>query len=180
MKYDALTIDTQVIMAGGFDFDGGLLAQLKQFKDGQTEVLVSEIVFREILRHLRQNTTGAKAAIESAQRKVKLYGFPAEACVGFTTDIDTDALARSRLQKYLEEIGATLIRPDDVAMRDLVQTYFSASPPSPRVGTKRTNFQMPYVSCRSSIGRRRTRSAFWPSAMTAIGRPLASSRNTSM
>ena len=80
MKYDALTFDTQVVMTNSFDFDGGLLGQLKQFKDGQIEILISEIVNREIARHLRQNTAAAKAAIDTAHRKAKLYGLPVEAC----------------------------------------------------------------------------------------------------
>jgi hypothetical protein len=140
MKYDALSFDTQAVMTNSFDFDGGLLAQLKQFKDGQIEIVVSEIVRREILRHLRQNTAAAKAAVESTHRKVKLYGLPEEGCAGFQAEIDTDALAHARLQKYLEDIGAAVIKPDDVAMRDLIQTYFSASPPFAKSGDKKSEF----------------------------------------
>lgn len=47
MKYDVLTIDTQVIHANGFDLEGGLLAQIAQFRDGSTRFVLSRVTLRE-------------------------------------------------------------------------------------------------------------------------------------
>jgi hypothetical protein len=42
-----------LVQNNGFHFDGGLLAQLKQFKNGPSLVVVSEVGVREVLKHLR-------------------------------------------------------------------------------------------------------------------------------
>jgi hypothetical protein len=56
MKYDAVTFDTQVVIRNGFNFNGGLLAQLSQFKNGPTRVVVSQMTVLEVLKHLVENT----------------------------------------------------------------------------------------------------------------------------
>jgi hypothetical protein len=56
MHYDAITFDTQTVETNSFHFGGGLLSQLKQFKDGPVRVVVSEMVVREIFKHLVEKT----------------------------------------------------------------------------------------------------------------------------
>jgi hypothetical protein len=74
MEYDAITIDTQVVETNSFDFDGGLLAQLKQFAGGTTQVALSNVVAAEILKHLREKILSAKDAFESAHKRAVLFG----------------------------------------------------------------------------------------------------------
>lgn len=50
MRYDVITFDTQTVETNSFHFDGGLLAQLKQFKAGPVRVVLSEIVVKEIIK----------------------------------------------------------------------------------------------------------------------------------
>ena len=54
MKYDVLTLDTQVFTTNNFDFDGGWLAQVKQFKDGPIDVVISSVVAREARNQLSE------------------------------------------------------------------------------------------------------------------------------
>jgi hypothetical protein len=69
MKYDVITFDTQTVETNAFHFDGGLLSQLKQFKDGPVRVVVSEIIVREIFKHLVEKTRAARDSAVSAHKK---------------------------------------------------------------------------------------------------------------
>lgn len=140
MDYDALTLDTQTVERNGFNFDGGLLAQLKQFVDGPTKVVIAQIVLSEIFRHLREKTKEAKESVENAHRKAILYGLRAPAEIAFAEEPDTRSVALKRLEKYLKEIGAAIISPDAVPMRDLVRTYVRAEPPFTASGPKKDEF----------------------------------------
>jgi hypothetical protein len=140
MDYDALTFDTQTVQSNSFHFDGGLLDQLRQFGSHGADVVVSLVVASEILRHLREATHEAKVAVENAHKRATLFGLKAEAEQPFAAALDTHTLARDRLQKYLKDIGATVIPPDDVPMRELVQAYFKATPPFAGSGKKKNEF----------------------------------------
>lgn len=140
MEYDALTIDTQTIETNGFYFDGGLLAQLKQFADGPIEVVVSQVVVAEIARHLREKTQSAKDALESAYKKAQLYGLKAPDDKAFAEAPDTRALTHKRLIQYIQDIGATIVKVDDLPMRDLVRTYLQGAPPFAGAGKKKNEF----------------------------------------
>jgi hypothetical protein len=140
MNYDAITIDTQTVETNGFDFDGGLLAQLKQFVNGPVTVVISQIVASEILRHLREKTQAAKDAVESAHRKALLYGLKPQGETAFPDAPDVPSLAKKRLFKYFQEMGASVISSDDVPMSDLVKLYVQASPPFASSGKKKNEF----------------------------------------
>ena len=139
MKYDAFTFDTQVIETNGFNFDGGLLAQLKQFKNGPIKVLVSGVVATEVERHLRAKTLEAKDAVDSAHRKAVLYGLKADGEKAFDQVPDISTLGRNRLLKYLREIGATGVLHDEISARDLMRLYNNGAPPF-STGKKKSEF----------------------------------------
>jgi hypothetical protein len=53
MEYDAITIDTNIFTQNGYFLEGGILGQMSQFKEGAATFVLSEIVIREIHRHLK-------------------------------------------------------------------------------------------------------------------------------
>lgn len=140
MDYDALTIDTQAVEANGFNFDGGLLAQLKQFANGPTKVVIAQIVVSEISRHLRKNTQAAKDAMEKAHKNALRYGLPVSGNVAFAEEPDARSVAVERLKKYIKEIGAEIISHNIVPMQDLVRTYVHVAPPFAGAGKKKNEF----------------------------------------
>ncbi|MEJ1968454.1 MAG: PIN domain-containing protein [Rhizomicrobium sp.] len=140
MDYDTLTFDTQVVETNGFHFDGGLLAQLKQFAKAPIEIVVSQIVAAEIARHLRDHIHTAKADVERAHKDAVRYGLKSATDKAFEQLPDPPALARKRLEDYLSAINATVLRPDELAMRDLVQAYFRSAPPFASAGKKKHEF----------------------------------------
>jgi hypothetical protein len=68
MTYDALTIDTQTVYANGRHLDRGLVGQLDQYKDGLIQVVISEVVHREINSML---VTKAKTSIDALSKAMK-------------------------------------------------------------------------------------------------------------
>jgi PIN domain len=140
MHYDVITFDTQTVETNSFNFDGGLLAQLKQFKDGPVRVIVSEVVVREIFKHLVEKTRSARDAATAAHKKAVDHGLASLDAPFLSETIDLRAVARTRLNKFLQEIGAEIIRADNVPMTDLVDAYFQPSPPFSAAGKNKAEF----------------------------------------
>jgi len=140
MKYDAITVDAETVERNGFRFDGGLLAQLKQFVDGPTEVIISIVVVSEVLKHLTEKTRSAKDGLKAAHKKAVDFGLKMHGDSPFVDPApDERAFAEKRLD-FCKEIGAHLLAVDDVPMRDLVRLYFTQAPPFSAVGKKKAEF----------------------------------------
>jgi len=140
MDYDALTIDTQTVETNGFHFDGKLLAQLKQFAEGSPEVLVSEVVAHEILRHLRTKTLEAKEAVENAHRRAQLFGLKDATDKPFAKAVDVQTLAKTRLDAFLKDIGATCVPAKAAPMEEIIDLYHQGAPPFSTSGKKKNEF----------------------------------------
>jgi hypothetical protein len=124
----ALTFDTQAVEWNSFNFEGGLLAKLERFKDGPVRVVVSEVVVRELERHLIEKTREARKRIEEARKAGALFGIAAGARSS-SHDLDPDGIARARLEKFLKAIGAEVIPCGGVSNQTLLDLYFNRHPP---------------------------------------------------
>lgn len=141
MRYDSIAIDAETVAHNGFHFDSGLLAQLKQFADGPTDVVVSTVVESEILKHLIDLTQEAKNKIEIAHKKAVEFGLKGcdESVFGEQAPNVRD-VAKSRLEKFFKEIRARIIPANDVPMQSVLQRYFNAEPPFATSGKKKNEF----------------------------------------
>ncbi|EKS41457.1 hypothetical protein HMPREF9695_00549 [Afipia broomeae ATCC 49717] len=140
MKYGAITFDTQTVEHNAFHFDGGLLSQLKQFKDGPVRIVLSEIVLREIFKHLLEKTKSARDAAVAAHKKALDHGL-ADADKPFVSlDVDYKAVARARLDRFVREIGAEIVRVDNVSMKTLMSSYFQPAAPFSSAGKNKAEF----------------------------------------
>ncbi len=140
MKYDAVTFDTQVVIRNGFNFSGGLLAQLSQFKNGPTRVVVSQMTVLEVLKHLVENTRAAKAILESAHSKAVFFGLKPERSEAFSGEIDIRSIAKERLNGFINSIGAEVIGIGDLTLEYLLERYSDSSPPFAASGKKKAEF----------------------------------------
>ncbi|GGB43041.1 hypothetical protein GCM10011380_35660 [Sphingomonas metalli] len=142
MPYDAFTIDTNAVIQGGMDFEAGLLAQLKQFKDGPTEFIISEIVVRETLKHLLLSTKKARDMALAAVNRAFATGLmdepSREAAVAALKD--SRAVARKRLSAFLEATGAETVPAKLCSIDDLVKSYFETTAPFEATGDKKHEF----------------------------------------
>lgn len=136
MKYDALTIDTQTVFHSSFNFETGLLGQLRQFKEGPTKLVLARVVQREILRNLIQKTEEAHQAVQASLKKAAEYGLPGAP----PAEADPKAVARARLQKFIDAAGGAVIDYDTVKLTDVMDRYFKPAPPFAASGKKKNEF----------------------------------------
>lgn len=130
MTYGALTFDTQTVMSNSFDFNGGLLNQLKKLRHDTTQVIITETVRSEILQHLTENTQQAISTLEGVLKKAALYGL-------MDTPLPPDLkgrdqprkIAQRRLREYLSDLNASTISSAGVDLPTIMKMYFSRQPP---------------------------------------------------
>lgn len=145
MEYDYVTIDTNIITQNGYRLELGLLAQFRQFKSGSVKFVLSEIVVREMARHMRERAAKAKDAFETAMKNSIEQGLVApekqEATrETFSSMPDARDATKSRIESFLRDTGAEIVRVGNADMNDLVGNYFSAKPPFERSGKKKNEF----------------------------------------
>jgi hypothetical protein len=141
MKYDVLTLDTQVFYGNGFDLEAGYLGQLKQFKTGPTRVILSSVVAREVRKQLAEKIRETRDDFESAMRRAHKYGLrsPADGAVKLIDGAPRE-LARQRVKDYIEAVGATLVPVGLVSVDDVMKRYFAPAPPFSASGKKKAEF----------------------------------------
>lgn len=130
MTYGALTFDTQTVMSNSFDFDGGLLNQLKKLRHDTTQVIITDTVRSEILNHLTENTQQAISTLEGALKKSALYGL---LDLAMPEDLkgkeQPRRIAVKRLRDYLHALNAETISSAKVQLTEVMRRYFSSLPP---------------------------------------------------
>ncbi|MBJ7441924.1 MAG: DUF4935 domain-containing protein [Sphingopyxis sp.] len=145
MPYDALTIDTSSFMRLGLNLETGLLAQLSQFHDGPTALILSEIVTREILKHLAENGRKARdsalAALDRIEQLLLVEGGGLEHAKAAAAAMgDSRAVARQRLTTFVETCGAETIPAALCSTDDVLKLYFNSAQPFEASGTKKHEF----------------------------------------
>ncbi len=139
MAYDLVTFDTQVIDTNGFDFDGGLLKKLLILRHDTVDVVISDVVKSEILKHLVDHTQGVIDRLKSANRKALDFGVIHKSMTDELDRSDARLIARNRLYDYLEKLNSKIIPVSDVEIGDLMTMYFSSKPPF-GAGKKKSEF----------------------------------------
>ncbi|WP_171118494.1 PIN domain-containing protein [Ruegeria sp. HKCCA5463] len=141
MKYDALTIDTQVVYSNDLELDTGLLGQLDQFKDGLVQFLLSEIVVREIHKPLTEKAKATHDALNKAIRAGRSNGQLSDPqCAALEAIRDGMAKpsehAKNQLSDFSKNTGAEIVSADTVDVKPLLERYFRNDAPFASKGKK--------------------------------------------
>jgi hypothetical protein len=150
LDYHAICIDTNIFRETGYAFDKGLPAQLAQFADSPVQVVISEIVHREMKRHLTESIGKARAALEKgikeAQQEMQASdGAASRARKAILTGESDAEIAQRRLDAFYEICGATILPVDSVTSREMLERYFNQEPPFAATGDKRREFPDAYA-----------------------------------
>lgn len=145
MPYDAFTIDTNAAIQGGLDLSGGLLGQLRQFKQGPIELVLSEIVIREIHKHLSNQVRKSRDTLDNAVAKAReselASGEAGEALAAHAAALpEPKVVVGRRLKAFLEASGAKSVPATLAPMDMLVRGYFAPSAPFEATGAKKSEF----------------------------------------
>jgi len=148
MRYDAITIDTNIFADNGYRLESGLLSQLSQFKDGQVKFVLSEIVYRELCRHLLAAASDFRKRLISTVKKARHSGLlqtlDVETLINIcTTSATPDDVISIRLAAFSMVTGMEIIGTDGISLKALLDRYFSVSPPLSPPVKRRRNFRTP-------------------------------------
>ena len=144
MPYDAVTLDTNTFFHEGFRFESGLLAQMGQFGQGTTRFILSEIVVREIVKHLTVKTKAARDSLESSYKRAIEFGLVGTDRQALREVVDilpsAKEAARARLDAFMRASGCEVVPADLTPMQDLLSLYFAPSQPFEAAGKKKSEF----------------------------------------
>ncbi|WP_107314892.1 PIN domain-containing protein [Burkholderia metallica] len=143
----AIALNTSIFDGQQGRLEDGLLRRVEQFRSTQNvEVLMPDVVQRELIAHLTRDAADARTALLRATRASELVGLlPQDARTLLERSV-AQALApgdaaTARVMRWLERTEATVL---DVAthvdLRALFDRYFAAQPPFAEAGEKKHEF----------------------------------------
>lgn len=143
----ALTIDTSIFERNSLALEGGLLAQLEQFREGEFELVIANTVASEVKRHLAKNATDATKALRTALAHTAKHRALSSAHQEELTALanlavaDDDARARKRFDDWAQQVGANVIHEDEFAsIGEVMRRYEAGEPPFAETGEKKQEF----------------------------------------
>jgi len=146
LDFGAITIDNATFKGEGYRFYQGLLAQMKQFKESPVQVLQTDIVHNEAIKHIGQEISKARTSIEQALRsankqlKIEVDDINRSRQL-LSVDGSEDDIADARLTEYYDFIGAEKIDSAEYAdLSVLMEKYFSTEAPFETGKDKKNEF----------------------------------------
>jgi hypothetical protein len=145
MKYDAITLDTNIFRQNSYNLESGLLGQLAQFKEGSVQLVLSEIVIRELKRHLIRDSHEMRLRLETSLKDAKKSCLLPDGVLEnintlIAAEADAATAAKNRLIKFIEDTGAKIVEAKHTSMESLVKSYFDALAPFEESGKKKNEF----------------------------------------
>lgn len=145
-RYSALTIDTSIFIQNGLKLNKGLLAQLHQFKDNPINLILSDIVYRELKSHLDRKEKETKSKIESALNDASDY---LNCCIDDMEKIKSliklnyqaESISKLILEEFIRKCGIELVKGEKYCeMKSLIDMYFQNLAPFKESGNKNNEF----------------------------------------
>ena len=146
LNFGAISIDNATLKGEGYKFYEGLLAQMRQFKESPVQVIQTDIVHNEAIKHISQEVSKTRSsiaqALRSANKQLKIKSESIESARELLSIEGEDhEVADARLKKYYEYIGANLIDSSEyVDLALLMEMYFATEAPFETGKDKKNEF----------------------------------------
>lgn len=146
LDFGAITIDNSTLKGEGYKFYDGLLAQMKQFKNSPVQVIQTDVVHNEAIKHIGQEISKTRSSIEqalrSANKQLKVKAEDIESAKALlSVEGSENEIAELRLEKYYEFIGAEKINSHEyVGLSELMAMYFYTQAPFETGNDKKNEF----------------------------------------
>lgn len=146
LDYGAITIDNSTLKGRGYNFHEGLLAQLNQFKKSPVQVIQTDIVHNEAVKHISQEISKARTSVDqalrSASKHLKIRNQAIDAAMKMLSiDGEDKEVAEARLAEFYGRIGAQKINSaDHVDLSTLMDMYFHTVAPFETGKDKKNEF----------------------------------------
>lgn len=145
MQYDAITLDTNLFHHNGFNLEGGMLGQLSQFKEGSAQLVLSEIVGREVVKYLKIEAKKAKDKFAQSLKDIRESAVLPQGELrtleeAYKAILRPEEAARIRLSKFMSVTGFSVVSADSADIKELIKRYFAPSPPFEGSANKKNEF----------------------------------------
>lgn len=145
MDYGAITLDTSIFVQHGLKLESGLLKTLEQFNGKPSPLILSEIIVREVISHLKKKANESKLLVEKAIRESPAHlSLTSEnvniARLSLMPEISDKEIAENRMTAFYNSAGAIQIPVATVELDAIVRKYFDHEPPFAGTGKKKSEF----------------------------------------
>ncbi|MBF0373015.1 MAG: DUF4935 domain-containing protein [Alphaproteobacteria bacterium] len=141
----AITLDTNVFDKNALKLNAGLLKQIEQFKGTSVSFVLSEIVYREVLSHLKNNLSESQSSLTASLNDVrKWWGIAGGYIDKVKSEIfecSPESVAQSRLSDFRRRTDCQIILLDNQPiLSEITRRYFSGKPPFGDKSSKKHEF----------------------------------------
>jgi hypothetical protein len=128
------SLDTNIFDQKHLNLERGILAQFKQFAEGSAKFVLSEVVLREVFRHLKSDADLAKQQLEAAMRQsglARLFDEETLASLRTLTSGASDAsdAANRSLKNWIVRAGCEIVHASGADIERLIAMYFASETP---------------------------------------------------
>lgn len=145
-RIKAITLDTSVFDRNSLRLESGLLRKLSQFSESNVLLILSDVVEREVIRHIAAQILEVKQEAEKALAKLAKTLTQETAVIDdFRSSVlnatDPHSLAQERFQNFRNDTGLQIVCSDEYVTVDrLMHSYFNSDPPFAATGSKKHEF----------------------------------------
>jgi len=146
-EISALTLDTSIFERAGLAMEAGLLAQLEQFRDGDIQLVVANVVANEVRRHLVENAEKSVSTLQNALRETARHqALPATVQQQLVAIVDADSgethsRAQQRFDDWAARSGVKILDVAEFAsIAEVMRRYEAMEPPFNATGNKKHEF----------------------------------------
>lgn len=142
----AIALDTSVFDANRRLLEGGLLRRLEQFDASDVQVLIPDVVTREVTAHLTREAEKARTVLQrgirlAASERLMPNGEQAQLEAIAAQAGDAGEVSKARLDAWLQRTAAHVLdTAARVELRTVMDRYFTAQPPFATTGEKKHEF----------------------------------------
>lgn len=146
LDFGAITLDNSVLKSLGYKFHEGLLAELAQFRNSPVQIIQTDIVHNEAVKHLANEISTARCHIEKGLKAAEKHLKVGETKVVnarqlLSVDGSDEEIVEARLEKFYKLTGAHKIdSAEHVDLSALMEMYFRTQPPFETAKEKKYEF----------------------------------------
>lgn len=146
MDYGAITIDTSIFDGNGLKLESGLFKKLAQFKESPADLVLSEIILREVKNHLTKKVKEVKLQVEKSFKECQTHlvvdaEIIAKAREAMFDGRDDEKVVKERVDRFIENTGLLVVpATDKIDMPTLLDKYFTGKAPFSDSGKKKSEF----------------------------------------
>lgn len=141
---NVICIDTQVFIKHGLNFNDIALDSIKQFKNTDIQICITDIIYQEVKSHLKDKLMETILDLKKSAEKYQNKWGSKSLDVSAINDLDRaqnfDLISRQILDEFIEKSDILILPTDKVNVNFVFHKYFCAEPPFEAGNKKKHEF----------------------------------------